>query len=356
MLTTRRTFFQIAAMILPPILFNPFSFFRSLFAPDGELRPVKRIKPNPFTRRGKTLVGIVKGKEIDAMIREAIGLIGGLERLKVKGKTVLVKPNILSGGPPPTTTNPKVVAGVVRLFSEAGAARVIVGDMSGLVVLPTRANLEKTGIAKAAREAGAEVIDFDDADWIEVKPPEVRLVRSIHIAKPVYEADLLVNLPVIKTHRSAVYSICLKNLVGITHPRYRPYRVNPARWEEVVAELNLAAHPDLNIVDATTVMVADGPWEGEAEKTGMILASGDRIAADAVGLGLIKHFDRWPAVADIGVWEQRQIRHAQRLRLGLQDKAALEIATRLLEGDRAAFDTLIGRIRDFLNEEVPAGR
>ncbi|MCI0526471.1 MAG: DUF362 domain-containing protein [Nitrospira sp.] len=345
---SRRAFIHMASVLFPSLLFNPFSIFRSLFTPEGKLRPLKRPRPNPFVRDGRALVGVVRGKDVGRMIRECVDLIGGIEKLNIRGKTVLVKPNVVSGEPPPTTTNPEVVKHTIRLLYEAGAKKVVVGDMSSLVALPTKKNLEKTGIEKVAREAGAEVIDFDDVDWIEVKPPEVRLVRSIHVALPVYEAEFFVNLPVVKTHRNASYSICLKNMVGVTHPRYRPYRVNPLKWEEVVAEMNLCVHPDLNIVDATTIMVAGGPWSGTAEQTDMILASGDRIAADVVGLGLIKSFGKWDDVAKIGVWEQRQIRHAQWLGLGVQEKKSLEMATKLLEGQEGKFSRLITQIQGFI--------
>jgi uncharacterized protein (DUF362 family) len=349
MRTSRRTFFHLVSVLFPSFLFNPFSIFRSLVAPEGELRPLKRPRPNPFVREGKTLVGVVRGKDVERMVRECVDLIGGIEKLKAQGKTVLVKPNVLSGDPPPTTTNPEVVKSTVRLLYEAGARKVIVGDMSGLVTLPTKKNLESTGIDKAARDAGAEVMDFDEVDWIEVKPPEVRQVRSIHLAKPVYEADVFINLPVVKTHRNATYSICLKNMVGVTHPRYRPYRVNPMKWEEVVAEMNLCAHPDLNIVDATTIMVEGGPWQGTARKTHMIIASGDRIAADVVGLGLIKSFNKWEPVSKVSVWDQHQIRHAQSLGLGIKDKKSLEMVTKLLEGKEEEFSRLITKIQGFID-------
>jgi uncharacterized protein (DUF362 family) len=325
---------------------NPLGLFRSLFSPSGNVGVWRPAPPNPFTQDGKILVGVVQGDDVDRMVREAVAMIGGLGRLAVRGKTVLIKPNVVSDQPPPATTNPKVVGSVVRLFKEAGASRVIVGDMSAIMMLPTAGNMERTGITKAAREAGAEVIDFDHAEWIELKPPGAWLTPSIHIARPVYKADLLVNVPVVKTHRNATYSICLKNFVGVTHPRYRPYRVNPAKWEEVVAELNLAVHPILNIIDATTIMVAGGPWEGPSEKTNLIIASGDRIAADVTGLGLIKHFDQWEGVSNIPVWEQRQIKHAQELGLGVQDQKAVRLVPSLAGGDRTSFDTLIAQLRD----------
>jgi uncharacterized protein (DUF362 family) len=200
-------------------------------------------------------------------------------------------------------------------------------------------------VARAARDAGAEVVTFDDGDWIEVAPAQGRLVKRIHVAKPVYDADLLVNVPVVKTHAYAGYSICLKNLVGITHPRYRPYRINASKWEELVAEMNLAAHPALNVVDATTCMIAGGPVGGTAARTNLILASGDRVAADIVGLALIAQFGQWEKVTSLGVWEQRQIRHAQALGVGIEDRASLALVSGSIEPDTRDFDRLLGEIR-----------
>ncbi|MFZ5876922.1 MAG: DUF362 domain-containing protein [Nitrospirota bacterium] len=338
---TRRTFMRWGGLVPPLLVANPFGVFRSLIGPKGDQRPAKSLPANPFVRDGRTLVSMVHGTDVPRMIAEAIALIGGLDRLAVRGKTVLVKPNVVSSDPPPTTTNPAVVAAVVRLLVEAEARRVIVGEMSGVIRLPTWRNLEETGVARVAREAGAEVITFDDGEWIEVKPPRARLVDRIHVAKPVYEADLLVNVPVVKTHAYAGYSICLKNLVGVTHPRYRPYRINASKWEELVAEMNLAAHPSLNVVDATTCMIAGGPVGGTAATTNLILASGDRVAADVVGLALIARAGQWEKVTSLGVWKQRQIWHAQALGVGLTDPASLALVARSLETDAGEFERLL---------------
>jgi uncharacterized protein (DUF362 family) len=324
---------------------NPFGVFRSLIGPKGDQRPVKSVPPNPFVRDGKTLVSIVHGTDVPRMVAEAVNLIGGLDRLAVRGKTVLVKPNVVASEPPPTTTNPAVVAAVVRMLVHAGARRVIVGEMSGVIRLPTDRNLEETGVAKAARDAGAEVVAFDDGEWVEVKPPQSQLVDRLHVAKAVYEADLVVNVPVVKTHSYATYSICLKNLVGVTHPRHRPYRINPAKWEELVAEMNLAAHPVLNVVDATKCMIAGGPLGGTAAETNLILASGDRVAADVVGLALIARFGQWEKVASIGVWDQRQIRHAQTLGVGLADPKQLALVSRAIGPEIGEFEGLLADLK-----------
>ena len=67
-----------------------------------------------------------------------------------------------------------------------------------------------------------------------------------------------------------------------------------------MAEFNLAYRPDLNIVDATVAMIEGGPWKGTPARNGIIIASGDRVAADAVGLGLIRSFGRWRPVTGKG--------------------------------------------------------
>jgi uncharacterized protein (DUF362 family) len=77
-------------------------------------------------------------------------------------------------------------------------------------------------------------------------------------------------------------------------------------------------------------MIEGGPWEGTPSSTGIVIASGDRVAADVVGLGLIRSFGRWQMVTGKGVWEQRQIRHALLLGLG---KGKGEIVLRTGDGD-----------------------
>lgn len=126
----------------------------------------------------------------------------------------------------------------------------------------------------------------------------------------------MINLPVIKTHRSASYSICLKNFIGATHLKQRPYLIDSAHWEELISEMNLAYQPNLNIADGTKSMIEGGPWEGTSADTNLIIASGDRIAADITGLEIIKGFGRWRMVTEKDVWEQRQIKRGLELGLG----------------------------------------
>lgn len=105
---------------------------------------------NPFIEDGKALVAIARGKDMYGMVRRAVAALGGLEKIGIRGKTVLVKPNVVSEAPHPITTNPEVVRAVVRLLYEEGAEKVYVGDMSAMLTLPTLKNMEKNGIRQAA--------------------------------------------------------------------------------------------------------------------------------------------------------------------------------------------------------------
>ncbi|MBI5644084.1 MAG: DUF362 domain-containing protein [Deltaproteobacteria bacterium] len=300
-----------------------------------------RLKENLFQAEGKALVGVSAKGGVKEKIREAVGLIGGFGKLSLKGKRVLVKPNVVSGEKNPATTNPDVVGAAVEILYEEGAGKVYVGDMSAFRTMSTLRNMSRNGIEKAAKDAGAEVVIFEDHGWVEVRLPENRYIKSAYVTEWLYNVDTIVNLPVIKTHRSASYSITLKNFIGCTHLKQRPYLVDASHWEEIVAEFNAAYTPELNIVDGTVSMIEGGPWEGTPADTGLIIASGDRVAADAAGLGIIKSFGKWDMVTSKDIWEQKQIATAIERGVG-RGKDDIRLLTG--EGD-AEFKALMKEVR-----------
>ncbi len=274
-----------------------------------------KSKRNVFVRNGRSLVSVVEVEEVKPAVAKAVELIGGFEKIGVEGREVLVKPNVNSDDPYPATTNPEVVRAVVELLYEAGAEKVVVGDMSGIYWLPTRRSMERTGIAAAAIEAGAELAYFEEEEWVTVAPPGAEHLASFSIPKRVYSAEVLVSLPVVKTHRYATFSMSLKNFVGIVCGADRRRLHTSRHMEEMIAELNLAVAPDLVVMDGTRSMVAGGPTRGSVKETSLILASGDRVAVDVAGLGVIRSYGEWRRVAG-SPWEQRQIKRAVELGLG----------------------------------------
>src|SRR5256886_9304816 len=127
---------------LPAVAFAPRSILNTLlFEPEGALVPAKPLPANPFTRDGKALVAIVRGEDPQAMLQAGLNLIGGIGRLDLRGKRVLVKPNVVNDRPPPSTTDPKVVAAVVRLVREAGVQPGTGAASSGIIRVPSSSDL-----------------------------------------------------------------------------------------------------------------------------------------------------------------------------------------------------------------------
>src|SRR2546426_6738772 len=86
---------------LPAVAFAPLSILNTLlFEPDGALVPAKPLPLNPFMRDGKALVAIVRGEDPPAMLQAGLNLIGGIGRLDLRGKRVLIKPNVVNDRPP----------------------------------------------------------------------------------------------------------------------------------------------------------------------------------------------------------------------------------------------------------------
>jgi uncharacterized protein (DUF362 family) len=154
----------------------------------------------------------------------AIRGAGGLPVVS-KGDTVLLKVNTNSGDPFPYSTSPGTVHAIASALVATGA-RVVVGDRSFWGDSDTAGNLVKNGIAKAAKDANADVVVFDDnIEWVEVDPklvphwkPPVRLPRIA------VEATHVINLACAKTHFISGVTLGLKNWLGLVHAadRARP--------------------------------------------------------------------------------------------------------------------------------------
>ena len=315
----------------------------SLFSLGNGERALASHRPNPKVgfsvaianqKQEKTRVGVVKEATIQESVREAISLAGGLSFIK-PGDVVLVKPNVNSYDPYPGTTNPEVVAEVVRMVKEAGAKRVIVADRSGPGwYSDTMYNMEKVGIAQAAREAGAEVVALEKEEWIRVRPKGAKYwKKGFKIPKLVEEVDHIINVPVAKTHRGAAFSMSLKNFVGLISRHDRNVMHFSRNWKEMIAELNLAFEPKLNVMDASKVFVSGGPAVGEAKSPGIIIASPDRIATDLTGLSLLKILGTTPQIQSQNMWNHPQIKRASELDIGISSHTAVQLLSSDLEFD-----------------------
>ena len=215
---------------------------------------------------------------------QVIAGLGGMGRFVRKGAVVWVKPNIGWDRTPEqaANTNPDVVNTIIRLCFEAGAKTVKVGDNP---CNPAPKTYVTSGIAAAAKAAGAEVITLDPSRFRETAIKGER-VKSIPIFPAIMECDLVINVPVAKHHRLATLTMCMKNYMGVIEKR-NTFHQDIATC---VADLTGFMKPQLCVLDCLRVLKANGPLGGKLEDvaTKMTLAAGvDIVALDAFGAELM---------------------------------------------------------------------
>lgn len=228
----------------------------------------------------KSLVVDVRGPDVSSLVEEAFKALGGIEKFVTSGQTVLVKPNIGWDRPPETAanTNPEVVAGVVSMCKKAGAKRVIVLDRT--CNNPMRC-YNSSGIEAAARGAGATVRHIVEGRFRDTAIPGGQILKMWPIYKDALDADLFINLPVAKTHAVSGLTLGFKNIMGVLGGNRGEIHTD---FETKIVDLFSAIRPALTIIDATRILVRNGPTGGnpaDVEKRDTLIASADTVAADS---------------------------------------------------------------------------
>ena len=279
------------------------------------------MKENIFTNEGKALVSKLRcDGDLGQGIGQAVAAIGGFERLVEPGDTILVKPNFNTADPPPASSDPQFVKAVIELLYEHGAGKVIVGE-SSMLRLSTRDTLRQTGMLQAAEEAGAEVVFFDEGEWVTAEIGG-RYLNKVALAKAGLEAEKIVYVCCLKTHRFADFTLSLKLTMGFVKSQARR-GMHLRRLSEKLAEINLAIAPHLIIMDGRRCFISGGPSSGELREPNLILASGDRIAIDVEALKVIQSYPGHSLKKS--PWELAMIRRAVELGLGATSEAEYEV-------------------------------
>jgi len=184
-------------------------------------------------------VGLVRGKDYEKTVTEAIGLIGGIQKFVKPGDVVVVKPNIAWNSPPElkANTDPLIVRTIVHLCFQALASKISIHDAVFL--------------------------------------------KETSVNKYILESDVLINVPVAKHHSSSGLTIGMKNLMGITGD-------NRSRWHwqlhDAISDINIAVKSHITLVDATNIMLKNGPTGGSRsylKRLDTIVASSNVASADA---------------------------------------------------------------------------
>lgn len=259
-------------------------------------------------------LAVVHGASAAQIVRAAVNALGGIRRFIAKGDVVVVKPNIGWDRRPEqaATTNPEVVATLVRLCLEAGAGKVKVFDRP--CNDPRRCYVQ-SGIEAAARAAGAEVSHMDDRKYREVKIPGGVALKAWPIYLDVLEADKLINAPIAKHHGLGRLTLSLKNWMGVMgENRGRIHQ----RLDEALVDLATVIKPCFTVLDAVRILTANGPQGGDpadVKRLDTVIAGTDQVAVDAYGATLFGLKG-----ADLGY-----VRAGARRGLGVMDLGRLDI-------------------------------
>ncbi|MBN2334135.1 DUF362 domain-containing protein [Candidatus Bathyarchaeota archaeon] len=233
-------------------------------------------------------VSIVKspGKPSDEqvydMVKKAVDMVGGIASVVKPGQTVALKPNVVTGRvtAPGVTTDKRVIAALIRLCNEAGAGKVMVVEGAGYFTETAKA-LELSGVKEMAEKMGAEVVDVDKDQLVELKVPRHLIIDKIRVSKKFMDADVRINLPVMKTHDQLLVTLGVKNMKGVM-PKPMKRRFHAIGVVKGILDLNKTVPIDLTVLDAIVAMEGLGPSFGPKVELNTVMASKDVWALDRV--------------------------------------------------------------------------
>jgi len=257
----------------------------------------------------------VRGGEAEAMFDRAIASLGGMQMFVPRGSKVLVKPNIGWDVPPDRggNTNPGLVGRIVEHCLTAGAKEVFVFDHT---CDPWAQCYSRSGIERAVKDAGGKIVSGDSEGYYQqVSIPNGSRLTSAKVHELLLDADVFINVPVLKHHSSTMLTIGMKNLMGVVWDRGFWHRND---LHQCIADFVSFRRPTLTVVDAYNVMKRNGPRGVSAEdivNMKALIVSTDPVAADAAAA---KFFGVEPG--DI-----RYIQQAAAMNLGRLDLSALSI-------------------------------
>jgi len=246
----------------------------------------------------KVKIALRRGKNVKKTVKRALQDLGGLEAIVRRSDVVLISPNyaVPTKWDTGATTNPEVVLAVIEAAKATGVRKVLVAE-SSVVGFNAGEIMSQLGVQKIFEKAGAEVLNLDEdqKNVIRKKVPRGKLLKSISIFRPAVECDVLISVPVLKTHIYTGVTLGMKNLKG-TLPDFQKklfHRIGAKKktdeqfeLDRCISDMMTIHHPHLTVIDGIVgqegFVSGDGVC-GTAVKMNTIVAGADFVATDAVG-------------------------------------------------------------------------
>ena len=249
--------------------------------------PLSAAEP-PAATGAKSKVVAVRGGEPEALFRKGIAELGGIATFVRPGQKVVVKPNIGWDRAPEygANTNPDLVAEIVRQCIAAGASQVEVFDHT---CNSWERCYRNSGIAEAVTQAGGKMVEAHDREsYREVSRPAAGSMKTALIHRAILDADVFINVPILKHHGGAKVTAALKNFMGLVWDRQYMHAHN---LDQCIADAALYRKPDLNVIDAYRIMPTNGPRGvtlNDVRTVKYQILSTDIVAADVLACKLLR--------------------------------------------------------------------
>jgi uncharacterized protein (DUF362 family) len=240
---------------------------------------------------GLSRVAVLRAESYDRGLEEAITEGLRLVDADVRGKAVLLKPNLVEfRADTPVNTDPRVVAATAVVMRRLGARSVVVAEGPGHR-RDTELVVAASGLLDALTDADIRFVDLNVAPVVR-RPLRSRFtgLGELWLPRAVVEADLVVSLPKLKTHHWVGVTLSLKNCFGCVPGRAYGWPKNVLHWHGIdnsILDVAAAVRPGLAIVDGIVGMEGDGPISGAPRASGVLVFSRDPVAADVTAAGLM---------------------------------------------------------------------
>jgi uncharacterized protein (DUF362 family) len=235
-------------------------------------------------RRPRSAVAVLNADEYSGKIEELV--LDGLRlfRLKVLGRSIVLKPNLVEDLPGPVNTSSTLVGAAARSFLRLGAARVVIGEGPGHQ-RDTELVIQAAGLKPHLAERQIKFVDLNRDELRKVKlKAKYSSIGELWLPRAVLESDFVVSMPKVKTHHWAGVTLSLKNMFGIVPGMKYGWPKNLLHWSgihESILDICATVPIHFVIADGITAMEGNGPLQGNTRQLGKIVLADDPVAADA---------------------------------------------------------------------------
>jgi uncharacterized protein (DUF362 family) len=261
------------------------SLSHSTVLPPVAADPIFRPAPVPADQ---AVVSIVKGEDPATMVPEALMRIGGLRPILRDGQTVVIKPNLVTPEKAKERglmTDVRIVEALVKEIQKTARCRIIIAEGCATKTvdgrdLTTADAFRENGYVDLARRYGVELKDLNTDQRRPVRIPGLVAHPEYPMPETIMACDVLIDVPVLKTHTIATVTLGIKNMFGLMPMPKNQY--HGGGLLQTLVDINKIRRPDLVVVDGLVGTEGNGPLSGTPIKMDVVLAGRDVLAVDTV--------------------------------------------------------------------------